>query len=194
MRGGFSWFWEIKRFPQQVVDPAQCLEDAKGTAWMVAGNCSHSDLINTAKPYFEKYTQGARDWLKALEAWKNKKQNKPLKTLQPWNWLHLVRGILKWCSCYPTTRDVPSLPLKIYSLLLQANTPPLLPPSYPLGIPMQQTLQGLGTALNPSSLLLSSCSILCWQWQLPTYQWLHFHNALLSISKGKRESSQHLIT
>lgn len=136
-------------------------------------SCSHSDLINTAKQYlsFEKYTQGARDWLKALEAWKNKRQTKKnLKTLQPWNWLHLVIGILKLCSCYPTTRDVPSLPLKIYSLLLQATTPLLLPPSYPLGIPMQQTLQGLETALNPSSRLLSSCSVLCWQWQLSTYR------------------------
>lgn len=66
-----------------VVDPTQCLGDAKGTAWMVAENCSHPDLINTARHHrcFEKYIQGARDWLKALGAWKNKKQNKPLKTL-----------------------------------------------------------------------------------------------------------------
>lgn len=37
IREGFSWFWEIKRFLQPVVDPAQCLGDAKGTARVVAG-------------------------------------------------------------------------------------------------------------------------------------------------------------
>lgn len=62
MREGFSWFWEIKRFLQKVVDPAQCLGDAKGTAWMIAGSCSLSDLINTAKQHlrFEKYTSGSK--------------------------------------------------------------------------------------------------------------------------------------
>lgn len=50
---------------------------------------------------------------------------------------------------------------------------------------MQQTLQGLGTALNPSSLLLSSCSVLCWQRLLPTYQRGHFRNTLLTVSKGQ---------
>lgn len=49
---------------------------------------------------------------------------------------------------------------------------------------MQQISQGFGTTLRPSSLLPSSCSVLCWQWQLPAYQWAHFHYALLSIPKG----------
>lgn len=42
----------------------------------------HSDFINTSKQHlcFEMYTQGAREWLKALEAWKNKTQNKQSKT------------------------------------------------------------------------------------------------------------------
>lgn len=42
----------------------------------------HSDFINTSKQHlcFEMYTQGAREWLKALEAWKNKTKNKQSKT------------------------------------------------------------------------------------------------------------------
>lgn len=49
----------------------------------------HSDLINTSKQHlcFEMYTWGAREWLEALEAWKNNqtkqtKQNKQNQTNQ----------------------------------------------------------------------------------------------------------------
>jgi len=87
---------------------------------------------------------------------KQKTNKKPSQNLAALELATSCQRNFEICSCYPTTRDVPSLPLKIHSLMLQANTPPLLPPSYPLGIATQQTSQGLGTALNPSSLLPST--------------------------------------
>lgn len=114
--------------------------------------------------------------------------------MQPWNWLHLVRGILKLCSCYPTTRDVPSLPLKIHSLLLQANNPPPASPSLlPSGDSHATNFTGLGTALNPSSLLLPSCGVSRWQQELSARQCISITPCSVSPG-GKSESSQHRVT
>lgn len=57
------------------------LKGCKGHSMNGSRELLHSDFINTSKQHlcFEMYTQGAREWLKALEAWKNKMQNKQTK-------------------------------------------------------------------------------------------------------------------
>lgn len=77
-----------KGFLQQLVDPAQCLRDAKGTAWMVAESCSiqtsstHQNSICALKCTLREQESGWRPLKLGKTKRKTNKQSKTKKTLK----------------------------------------------------------------------------------------------------------------